>query len=246
VTTLNPAVVHFGDSVTAEVEVDYGATVTDGSIRIVPSFVPYVIVAQRTVPSGSGVLRIRYSLLCVTDGCLPTRGVRMLRFEPVGVTGSSGGSRMTVAGSWPALRVLSRLSPSDLTGGVRFRAPALPPTPRYTVDAGALALGLIAAATLCGLTALALAAGVLARRRWRGAHGLTPLELAIAYVRNSVGRSDADRRRALELLAEAIGDEGEPDLAGAAADAAWSRLPPSPRGAGILADRAAQLGGGRG
>jgi hypothetical protein len=66
---------------------------------------------------------------------------------------------------------------------------------------------------------------------------LTPLEAALAYTRDAAGRPDpADRRKALELLATTLEDEGAPALAGSAEDAAWSEEPPSPDRARELAD----------
>ena len=81
-----------------------------------------------------------------------------------------------------------------------------------------------------------LAAAALAVRGLGGlsrrsrARPLSPLQLAIAYVRDSTRRSDLDRRRALSLLAETV-DDGEPSLAAAAAERAWSKPPAGPSSA---------------
>lgn len=233
----SPASIHYGDPVTAVVEVRFDPKRLDrSSISAAPSFTPFVLVAKPVVEDARpGLLRIRYSLLCVTEGCLPAHASKLIRLKPFRVT-AGGRSAST---SWQPLRVVSRLRPSDLRGEAPFRSPAAPPPPRYRVGPGALATGLIVAAVLCALAAIGLAAAALRRRRRRPVtRRVSPLELAIAYVRDATGRPAPDRRRALELLSEAVDD----DLAADAADAAWSRIPPTPTGAGALADRAeAQL-----
>jgi hypothetical protein len=182
-----------------------------------------------------------YTLLCVTEGCLPTQGQRLVRLEPVTVTAGDG-STFHVSATWPALRIVSRLDGADISGPVRFRSAAAPPAPIYRVTPDVLAGVLGLAAAICALAGLAIVARELAtlRRRPRVTHR-SRLELAIAYLRDSTRRSGADRRRALSLLAETT-DELEPDLAQAAAEAAWSRPSPSPVGATELADRASRVG----
>jgi hypothetical protein len=102
---------------------------------------------------------------------------------------------------------------------------------------------LIVAAAICALAALALLGREIAGLSRRSKeHRLSALQLAVAYVRDSMRRSDPDRRRALSLLAEAA-DEQEPVLSAAAADTAWSESPPTPAGAAALADRAEGSGG---
>ncbi len=246
VTSLQPQAAAFGDRVTAQVEVDYDPKVVDASsISVRPNFIPYVAGSAPTVSRGSGVVRYSFSLLCVTNGCLPTKGPRVVRVQPVTATATAGGRTVTASGAWPPLRVLSRLSPSDLTGSTKFRSPATPPPATYRISPGVLSGLLIAAAVLCVLAALALVALAIARLIPRSAPSArSPLELAILYLRDSTGRSAKDRRRALELLAEAVDAGGEPTLAAVAADSAWSKSPPSPGGAADLADRAAGLSRG--
>jgi hypothetical protein len=240
VASLQPAAVLFGDAVTAEIEVDYDPrTVEPSSIRIQPSFAPYIAGAAPTVQHlHAGAVRFRYSLLCVTDGCLPAKDARMLQLHAFTVSALAGARSLTATARWPVLRISSRLAAADLNGRIRFRHPTTPPSPGYRVAPGALAAGLIAGAALCALLAAALVGLQLARRAAR-VRMLTPLELAIAYVRESAARTDPDRRRALALLAEAV--DGE--LATAADETAWSKPPPTPAGATELADRAAHAGG---
>jgi hypothetical protein len=134
--------------------------------------------------------------------------------------------------SWPALRISSRLTGKERGGPIRFRYPATPPAPRYRIAPAALAAVAIALAALCALAAAALVARELTRRAvLRPQPRPSPLELAIAYVRDSQARAEPDRRRALELLSEAA--EGR--VAADAADRAWSEPPPTPAGAAELA-----------
>src|ERR1700724_4398909 len=65
VASLHPAAVLFGDPVTAEVEVDYEPqTIEASSIRVQPSFIPYVVTTAPVVQHvRAGVVRYRYSLL---------------------------------------------------------------------------------------------------------------------------------------------------------------------------------------
>jgi hypothetical protein len=241
VASLHPAGVLYGDPVTAEVEVEYEPqTIEPASIRVQPSFMPYVATAAPVVQQvRAGVVRYRYSLLCVTDGCLPAKGSRVVQLERVTVSGLAGARAVTAAGSWPTLRVSSRLAGSDLSGRIHFRNSTTPPNPAYRLAPGPLSGGLIGAAVLCVLFALALVGRGLARRSSRSRERrLSPLELAIEYVRDSAGRNNPDRRRALELLAEAVDAGGEPTLAAAAAERAWAKPPPTPAVAAELADRA--------
>jgi len=236
--SLHPAAVLYGDPVVADVEVDYDPrTVEPSSIRVQPSFSPYTAGAAPVVQHlHDGAVRFRYSLLCVTEGCLPTKGSRSLQLHAVTVTALAGTRRLVANAPWPVLRISSRLAAADLTGRIRFHHPASPPAPAYRLAPGKLAAGLIALAALCTLAAVALAGRELTRRSARSkVRRLSPLELAIAYVRDSTVRGDPDRRRALALLSEAA--EGE--VADDAADRAWSKPPPTPAGAGELADRAA-------
>src|SRR5438067_1448269 len=164
--SLHPGAVQYGDPVVADVEVDYDpSTVEPSSIRVQPRFTPYVAGAAPVVQHlHGGAVRFRYSLLCVTDGCLPGNGPRLLQLRPVTATGLAGTRTVTATARWPALRISSRLAPADRTGRVRFHHPATPPAVHYRLAPGALAGGLIALAALSALAAVALAGRELARR----------------------------------------------------------------------------------
>ncbi len=245
VTSRVPASIAFGDPVTAVLEIHYAATIAPSSLRLAPSFDPFV---QRSQPAvqlvRGGFVRVRYSLLCLTDACLPTHGARFVPLGSVTVTGQAGSETVSAVGRWPRVRVSSRLAPSALSGKVRFHTPAALPAPGYRITPGKLEIVLIAAAVLCAATALALLPHSLRRRRGRTLResNLSALELAIAYVRDSRTRPDPERRRALELLSEIVESGGvAPDLAAASARRAWSRRAPTPEDATAFADRAGAL-----
>jgi hypothetical protein len=241
--TFTPSVIRFADPLVAEVEVDYDPSVVDGrSIRLVPAFGPFV---QTSPPEVShfrrdalDVLRMRFRLQCLTDGCVPRKHALLLRLPRLTVTATREGRTVSAVGRWPALRVVSRLPQRAGTGLVVFRHQRILPPPAYRASPGVLAVGLIAAAALAAVAAVALLVLELRRRRARPrADGLSALERALWFTRDSATRRDpADRRRALELLAEAVEGAGDDRLAGRVRNAAWVEPPPTPQLSTELAD----------
>lgn len=134
VTSRAPGSIAFGDPVTAVLEIHYAATIALSSLRVAPSFDPFV---QRSQPAvqlvHAGLVRVRYSLLCLTDACLSTHGARPVPLGSVTVTGRARSRAVSVVGRWPGVRVSSRLAPSALSGKVRFRVPAALPSPGYRI-----------------------------------------------------------------------------------------------------------------
>ena len=243
-TSLTPSSTFFADPVVARVVVAYDAKQVDAStLTVQPDFSPYVVTGppsvRRTHDGGVAAVTYSYSLQCETNGCLPVSGPATVRFRPVVATAGAGAKRRTASGAWPALSISSRLQRSDLAASPPFRHPAASPPVVYGVAPGALADGLTVGAGLLGAIALALGGlelkGLVARRRAGAAPGR--LEAAVALVRQAAGREDAaDRRKALELLSEALAHEGRPALADSAGDAAWAASAPSPGQAIALAD----------
>jgi hypothetical protein len=246
VTSRSPASIRFGDPVTAQLEIHYAAgTIALSSLRVAPSFDPFVLESQPVVQFvHTGLLRLRYSLVCLSAACLPIHGAKIVPIGTVTVTGQAGSRMVTVGGRWPAAHVSSRLAASALSGKVRFHVPAALPAPGHRIAPATLEIVLVAAAALCTAIALALALPALTRLHRRTGQGssLSALDLAIAYVRDSGTRRDPERRRALELLSETVESIGaDPDLAAASAQSAWSRHAPTPEDATVLADRAGTL-----
>jgi hypothetical protein len=234
--TFTPSVIRFADPLVADVEVAYDPRIVDGrSIRVVPDFGPFVETSAPEVSherrDGLDVLRTRYALQCLTAGCLPPKNAMNVQLPRLTVTGTRDGRAVSAVGVWPALRVVSRVSEHVRAGQVVFRRQRILPPPAYRVSPGALAGGLIAAAALALVAAVALLAIGLRRRRGRSdADALSALERALWFTRDSATRPDpADRRRALELLAEAVEEAGDDRLAGRVRNAAWVETPPTPQ-----------------
>jgi len=243
-TTLDPRRAFFGDPDVARVDVRYDPrSVAPQSIRIQSDFAPFAEVGAPSVTdSGSDTAAVRtyrFTLLCLTDACLPLQGARDERPGPVVATGFSHGRTVSVRGRWRPVSVSSRLTKADLSGRIRFRHTASLPAP-FGVSTRLLAGLLLAAGALLVAAAAALIRPAW-RRRLRDARRrtLTPIELALAYARDSAGRTNpADRRKALELLAKAVEAGGDPALAGISRESAWAEPPPTPARSLELADEA--------
>jgi hypothetical protein len=250
-TSFEPNPSFFGDPVVAQVAVQRDTRVVAArSLRVDASFAPYVETAPPAVSrsrAGSAETTLyRYTIQCVTDGCLPLGKPRTVQFPPVVVTASAGTRSVKATGRWAPMLVTSRLTAADVAASAgRFRRPATMPRPVYAVSPGPLAGALTAAAVILALAALALLGVELtrlaARRRRDRAAELTQLEVALAYVREAASRDDAaDRRKAVGLLAETLAVEGRGGLAASADDVAWSEVPPSQARTLRLADEVEQ------
>lgn len=234
---LHPAVVRFGDPVNASVTVVLDPDLVDvRTVRVEPSVAPYAPAGPPKVTSStSGAtekLRYSYVLMCVDSGCLPGKKPRVLAFPSTVVSATSGTKTLTARAAMPRLTVSSRL-PAGATASAspRFLAPTTLPPARYAVSPTLLSDLLVAATALLGVAGLALLARELVRlsryRRRRAAVLRTPLEIALAYVRQAARRpAAADRRKALGLLARTLDDRGDDVLASSVDAAAWGERPP--------------------
>ena len=237
-TLLEPQPAFFGDLVTADVDVVADpAVVATNSIRVVPSFDPYVPTGPAAVTrvrvGRHETIRYVYTIQCVSDSCVPLGKPLAVQFPPAQVTAAAGKRPLQLSAKWPATSIVSRLGKGDTSSNPRFRRTKTMPAPSYSVSPALLANALTAAAGLLGAVALALLGLELARwlerRRLRGVVQLTPLEAALLYTRDAARRADpADRRKALALLARILDREGADRLAYRTGDAAWSEEPPSP------------------
>ena len=244
-TSLEPHPAFYGDALTAEIEVviDRDA-VSATSVRVTPSFAPYVQTGPPAVIDTTAgrqeTLRYRYAIQCVSDACLPLAKPFALKLPAVTVVAKAGAEQLTATAEWPTTFIASRLTAKDVAT-THFRWAKTAPPPAYAVSPGPLAGLLTIAAGLLGVVSLALIAFELVRlverRRQRALVVLTPLEAALAYTRDAARRPDpADRRKALGLLAATLGSEGVATLADTAGDVAWSEEPPTPDRAIELAD----------
>ena len=243
--SLSPHPAFFGDVLAAEIDVLIDPTLVSAtSIRVTPSFAPYVETAPPAVSRSSdgrrAILSYRYSLQCVSDTCLPLGKPFDLKLRPVTVTAQEGAQRLQATALWPASFIASRLSARDIATTHFRRGTSMPPA-SYAVSPGGLANALTVAAALLAIAALGLIGfeliRLVERRQARARAALTPLAAALAYTREAAGRRDpADRRKALGLLAKTLDGAGATDLAGSAGDVAWSEEPPTPDRALALAD----------
>jgi hypothetical protein len=243
-TVLDPNPAFFGDAVTAEVDVNADArSVAARSINLQPTFDPFVETGPPvTTTRRAGDLlavRVRYTIQCSSDSCVPLSKPLAVQLPPVPVTAMSGSKTLKVSAAWAPTSILSRLGKSDLSGKPHFRTGRTLPAPTYSVSPSVTSDALTAAAGVLALAGLALLGielvRLLERRRLRGIVRLTALEAALAYTRDAATRPDpADRRKALGELTRVLEDEGAEPLAETAGDVAWSEQPPSP-------DRALEL-----
>jgi hypothetical protein len=246
---LDPASPHFGDPVTATVEILVDPRQVDPeSVRLVADFEPYRSAApplrSRREAQGLVTIRQRYRLLCLRAPCAPpVGGIRTFRFTPARLTFRRlNGSTGVFTRRWYPLTVGSRLS-RDLALRGDWQARIFPlPEVSYRYDAGGLSAALSAAAALLALAGAALVARaygplVRAELRRRGLARLRPIEREVALLRDATARGDADsQRRALDGLARVLGENGGSDLALGARRLAWSRSAPPEQDSLALAD----------
>ena len=164
-----------------------------------PDFAPFVVRAHHGDT---------YELQCLDPACVPGPGPRTVKV----------GGR--------ALVILPRTTARQVAEPSRAfeRQTALPP-PDYRIRPGLLEQLLLAAAAALAVVAGWLAWPTLRRLVPERVDSRTPLERALALSRASLRRGAADRRRALDLLARALGRDA---AARDALDLAWSEPEPEP------------------
>lgn len=252
-TKLNPSSALVGDPIVATVHVFVDSDRIDPSaVKLRQEFTPFgVYSSRRTVTRGIGhAARVdfTYRLQCVTVSCVEgmervRSGKTILRpipipagtvsFTPRGAaaeTGERGAAakpaRLAVA--WRPVILRSRL---DTDSGERPE-----PRPSAYHDTGVstaisasflgwLSIGFAGLMALVGGGLVAVAVkGHPAIRRLRIPSHLTPLDRALALVRHAREQGDlAGQRKALERVAAALADMGEPELAERARRLAWSK-----------------------
>jgi hypothetical protein len=249
--SLSPTVHLFGDTVTAEVAAVVDSTKLDpGRLSLKTSFEPYTKVGRTQITrrdaGGLSEVRYRVKLRCLERACMtnalgtlvnPEGGApRSFRFPPAQLLYADPGAkepRLLRPVRFTPLESVSRINAQDTTQvyGFPFRAEVapLPTLSRRDPTTIALVLLLIAAALLVLPATLAL-------RWWRKRRQPPPpepepeptaLERAITLVEWSLQRENgAERREALNLLADELDDLETNGLADETRVAAWS--PPSP------------------
>jgi hypothetical protein len=260
--SLAPGTGLFGDTFAASVDVVLDRRRIDpDSVRLAADFVPWEIVGDpvraRRDSGDTTHLRTTYTVRCLSGACVPLSDAISVEFPPVSVTFSrrstSGAAGEALEVEWPRLFVYSRtaLAALEARGStIPWRADLVSqPDVSYRVSP-TLAIALATAGSaLFAVAALAL----LAFAWWRRAPApapepelppepeLTPLEQALALLEDTA-RVDgfADRRRALELVAEELAIR-DADLAEAARTLAWSEDVPKADATSELATRVRSL-----
>ena len=259
--TLSPSDVLFGDTVRAMVEVTLDRNRVDpDSVRVQADFTPWqpVADAERLRRDGKTTtyLRLTYVLRCVVASCISTDTTAVQDFTQAQVTytvreGTASSRRGSVKVLWPQLTVGSRYS-SSVTQGSGASAPQLRadllslPAVTYRVRPGVLLALLLAGSGVLAIAGGALVYLALPRRAWPGPNAdvppeqvLTPLERALVLLQDPArANGAADQRRALELVAAALVERGDMELAQAARALAWSEPVPGVEETAGLAARA--------
>ena len=233
-TSFDPASPSFGDRIVARVTVALDPrAVRAQTLRIAADLAPLTELGPvRTTRLAHGTLElvsVVSAVACLTDPCVHHAGATRIALPAARASVlARDGRRERVSAAWPALVVRGRVAAADLNPSrPPFEADVAPGTPTYRIGPSTLATLLDVLAALCAAGAVALGAWqahVLVRRR-RPRPADAPLERALRLARESATHPPPDRRRALELLARALGRDRR---ARAASELAWSRPSPEP------------------
>jgi hypothetical protein len=243
--SLQPQLAVFGDEVRATVAVTVdGGEVDPDSIRIETDFQPFAVLRTRRSRTDAGSatrLQQELTLVCHGEDCLPPgpgEGPRRFRFADAVVSYDTAAGTSSVRVSWRPVDVVSGLSVEQARRPKQSLEADVTPLPAVSRRFSAERLGpaLWALAALAGAIGLALVLWTLPKPSiaWRR-RGLSPLERALAVVREAVAAGDpAGERKALERLGRELGTAGRPELASTAHTLAWSAQEPTPESVGDL------------
>ncbi|HEY7177573.1 MAG TPA: hypothetical protein VH305_00235 [Gaiella sp.] len=245
--------VHFGDTVTARLEVTVDRSRVDpDSVRVNTDFTPWEPTGAPRVVRRDGksttYLETRYTLRCLESFCTTqdteaVQGFRAARITYAALDDAPGGAgQRTVQAEWPEVLVTARYAPPSASQSARqsaseWRANLLSlPAATYRVGPWALVALLLAAAALFA----AAAAVIVLRTRPRRSAGaptavaaedtgasVTALEYALELLEDPARvNGSGDQRRALELVADGLLVHGDRALGRIARALAWSRPVP--------------------
>ena len=254
---LSPRVVLFGDTVTARVQVALDrARIDPDSLRVETAFAPWQFVRApqriRRDADRATYVETVYVIRCLGPTCVPSRASSSREFQAVELTYDEvGGGRGSTEIRWPVLVMNTRLVSDDFGRrdeyGTAWRADlATVPAASYRLPPALLVALLLGGAAALALGGGRLAYSALPRREEPPAPeppapppppDLTPLERALALLEEPTPLDGAaERRRALEFVAEHF-DERDRSLAASARALAWRSGQPAPAESVGLAER---------
>jgi len=254
---VSPRVVLFGDTVTARVQVALDrARIDPASLRVETAFAPWRLVRapQRIRRDGDRATYVEtvYVIRCLGPTCVPNRASSSREFQAVELSYDQvGGGGASTEVRWPVLVMNTRLVSDDFGRrdeyGTAWRADlATLPVVSYRLPPTLLLALLLAGAVALLLGGTRLAYAALPRREEPPLPeppappppDLTPLERALVLLEEpSPLDGAAERRRALEFVAEHF-DERDRSLAASARALAWRSGKPEPAESVGLAARA--------
>jgi hypothetical protein len=246
---LSPRSPGFGDILTASIGVTVDRRRVDpGSVRVRQEFSPWGQIARpqqtRQDSEHTSFIRTTYLLRCVISPCVPQRETAQLEFDAAAVTfrrTEDPKEQHSVAARWPILVVHSNIVSGDLerreAATTPWRADLVSlPEASYAVSPGLFRGLLFGAALLLALAGTAFAWRAMPHREPEPVPEpepeplpvLPPLELALILLTEEIQENgEADRRRALELVAEEMEARDELMLARRARAMAWAEASPT-------------------
>jgi hypothetical protein len=247
-----PRIVLFGDTVRARVDVVLDRSRIDPeSIQVAPAFSPWEIVAgpeqARRDAGPVTYLRTTYVLRCLSSPCVPPGQSMQLEFDPARLTYASPrgdrpqAARRVLRVDWPVLAVYSRFASASFEGRAALATPWRAELLTFPAASHRAPPGVVLALLLAGAALFAVAGAVLVYVVWPRRvpiaspepappppPRLTPLQQALALLEDAARTDGAEyRRRSLELVAEALAEWGDEDLARSARILAWSEVEPA-------------------
>jgi len=233
-TRVDPSRASVGVPVTYTVEATFDDAATAARARIVAPTGAFESIGPARLERAGTRVTFTQTIACLGLACVPASSARSVVLPGAtvvgaGVAGAAAPASVTVVPRVPAAAVAARVAP--------YRRQVELPDASLRASPRRLALVAAAAAGALLLAACALVVIELRRRRRDVPRDGDELDRAVRLLRESTGRSTADRRRAAGLLGRVARDRVPAVVAGADR-VAWSRPEPDGRAAGQLADRA--------
>lgn len=253
--SITPSSALFGDRIVARVVVAVDSRVVDPlTVLVGPRFAPFDRIGTARVATteagATTVLDFRFDLQCVSRPCAPSGQSTTIELPAVEIEWAlrDGADQGRSTFRWPAVTVTSRVAPEALSDGLPALASLEAPPVSYGTSPTLLRWLFLGGAAALVVAVGASAVVVLARRRSEAPTSVPgPLELtlvdAVELVERAVASPVAQRRTALDLLAE-LAEQTAPDsVAPRARRLAWGRDEPDRESMRELAALARALAG---